>query len=312
MNQNFSTPTKTNSQKRKQRRFRLFVALFVLDVALIIGTLLLLPAALRSPDAASGQNDALLAIQSITLEGNTRYDEDTMIAVSGLKTGQSVFSINKRQTINRIQKAFPYAEKVSVQVNLKRQVTIHITEAEELGAVYVGHEGEGGRREGHWVVVSREGTGLAHLPLKSERPFRRLYLKGATTLTDEIGKRVLDDRSLSLALQLKDSLQANGMDGVGVIDMTDLSNIRLNWKNQILIALGSDSNLSYEIAAAMSALPKILSRHGEVATGLLNLSQYSDSSIASPVIIFTPSSLLNTTTDSTPNASSTGQTAGDS
>ena len=38
----------------------------------------------------------------------------------------------------------------------------------------------------------------------------------------------------------------------------------------------------------------VMNRHGDTAPGVLNLSQYSDEKIESPVVVFTPSELLNT------------------
>ena len=52
--------------------------------------------------------------------------------------------------------------------------------------------------------------------------------------------------------------------------------------------------MHYEVAVAVGALPTVLNRHGETATGVLNLSQYSDETIDSPMVIFTPTELLNT------------------
>ncbi len=279
-----STTNRTNSRRRAKIRLRLFVVLSILNIALLVGTLLMLPTAFQSTDKETGKSKEWLAVESISVEGNTRYDDEAIIGVSGIEIGQSVFSVNKRTAAKNIRKAFAYAEAVTVDISLKRHVTLKITEAEELGAVYVG---------GKWVVVSRQGRGLMHLPVESERPFRRLYLKGANVLSDKLGETVLEKHDLAIALELCDAMAANGLVGVGEIDLSDRGDIRLNWKNQITIALGNDSNLTYEVAAAVSAIPKVLSRHGDTATGLLNLSQYSDETVTSPVIVFTPSSLLN-------------------
>lgn len=279
------TNRRTSSQRRQINRLRLFVVLAVLDVLLIVGSLLMLPMALQTVDETTGKPNALFGVKSITVVGNTRYDEATIISISGIMEGQSVFSISERTAEQYIRDTFSYVKDVSIDVTMGREVTITLTEYEELGAVYAG---------GNWMVVSREGIGLMKMPVESERPFRRLYLKGAETLATEVGTQVIGGKDLEIAVTLVDSMRANGLSGVGVIDLSDRSNIQLNWKNQIVIALGNDSNLNYEIAAAVSAIPRVLSRHGDTATGLLNLSQYSDEKIDSPVVIFTPSELLNT------------------
>lgn len=276
-----SQPKRRSSQKRKQNRFRLFVVLSVMNVLLLVLTVLLLPAALRNPDAED--KPSALGVRSITVAGNTQYDNEAIIGVSDLIVGQSVFSVNKGQIAKRLKKEFVYVRDVDIDISFKREVTINITEAEEMGAVYA---------NGGWVVVDEDGKGLQKLPIESERPLRRMYLKGAGTLTDEIGKQVLDERSLAIIAEICTAFELYDLGNVSEIDMTNLGDIRVNWKNQIDIALGNDSNLTYEIAVAATAIPKILARHGETATGLLNVSQYSDATVETPTIIFTPSSLL--------------------
>lgn len=280
-----SQSKRRRSQKRKINRFRLFVVLSLVNVLLLIFTVVLLPSALNKPQDGEGKPSAL-GVRSVTVEGNTVYDNEAIVQVSGIKVGQNVFSINKGQAVKNIKKEFAYAKDVAVKVSIRREVTIRITQAKELGAVYA---------SGGWVVVDENGKGLQKLPIESERPLRRLYLKGAGTLTDKVGKQVLDDRSLAIASELCRALEDYEFSGVGEIDMTNRNDIRVNWKNQIIIALGNDSNLSYEIAVAATAVPKILARHGESASGVLNVSQYSDSSIETPSVIFTPSDLLDTT-----------------
>lgn len=278
-----SQPKRRNSQKRKRNRFRLFVVLSVVNVLLVIFTLLLLPSALTKPNADGQDKPSTLGIRSVTVEGNTQYDNEAIIAVSGLEVGQSVFSINKGQTAKRLKREFAYVRGVDIDVSFKREVTIRITQAQEMGAVYA---------NGGWVVVDENGIGLQKILIESERPLRRMYLKGAGTLTDEIGKQVLNERSLAIIAEICTAFDLYQLGDVSEIDMTNLTDIRVNWKNQIDIALGNDSNLTYEIAVAATSIPKILARHGESATGLLNVSQYSDPSVETPTVIFTPSSLL--------------------
>ena len=276
-----SQPKRQNSQKRKQNRFRLFVVLSVVNILLLVLTILLLPAALQKP--TTEDKPSALGIRSITVLGNTQYDNEAIIGVTGIKVGQSVFSVNKGQAAKRLKKEFVYVRDVDIDISFKREVTIRITEAEEMGAVYAG---------GGWVVVDENGVGLQKIPIESERPLRRMYLKGAGTLTDQVGKQVLNERSLSIIGEICTAFELYELGYVSEIDMTNLNDIRVNWKNQIDIALGNDSNLTYEIAVAATSIPKILARHGETATGLLNVSQYSDATVETPTIIFTPSSLL--------------------
>ncbi len=279
-----------SSRSRTKARVKLFLVLWFLIIALFVGTLLMLPTAFQTTDAETGETKQWLAVETLSVEGNTRYNDDAIIGTSGIKIGQSVFSVNKNAAVKKIKSAFPYAETVEIDIDFKRNATIKITEAEELCAVYAANKES---VDGKWMVVGQNGQALMYLPIESERPFRRLYLKGAAITGDTLGEVVLHERDLAIVREICAAMQNNGLTGVGEIDLSDRANIRLNWKNQIIVALGNDSNLTYEIAATVSAIPKILSRHGDTATGVLNLSQYSDNTVSSPVIVFTPSSILN-------------------
>lgn len=271
----------TKSRKRANARVRLFVVLCAGSLVMLICILLLLPAAFSSDDAEPKEpdKDSFIGVKSIVVTGNTRYEEKAIIDESGIRIGQSALSVNRRRVAAHLKETFPFMEEVAVHVDLKRTVTLEVTEATVLGAAYA---------DGNWVVVSDKGTGLMTMPVESERPLRYMYLKGVETVGGEVGKPVLEENTLTVISTICASLKKAEINGVGVIDMSNRNNIRLNWKGQFTIALGNSTNLEHEIAAAAKAIPKILERNGQTAAGTIDLRQYSDPTVESPAIIFTP------------------------
>ena len=73
-----------------------------------------------------------------------------------------------------------------------------------------------------------------------------------------------------------------------MIDLTDVTDILLDWKNQITIALGNDANLTYEIKVAAASLPLLLEQYGTTTRGELDIRMYSDPSNANPMIVYKP------------------------
>mgnify|MGYP007011597211 FL=1 len=136
--------------------------------------------------------------------------------------------------------------------------------------------------------MGEDGRGLEALPVESERPSRYLYIRGADPLAEELGTVMLDERSLAIVNELRAAFVSAGLDGVGMIDLTDKTDILLDWKNQITIALGNDANLTYEIQVAVASLPIILRERGATVRGELDIRMYSDPSITNPIISFKP------------------------
>ena len=279
-----TTSKQARNRKRARNRVRLFLALCAGSFVMLVAILLLLPSFLGG--LHSEEKPSALGVTAIAVEGNTRYDEDAVIAVSGIKKGQSVFSVDRRKAANKLKKEFYFFEEVTVKIDLARRVTIRVTEAEVMGAVYA---------EGQWVLVSHKGIGLQASPVTTERPLRQLYIKGAGVLTAELGKPVLDEESSEIVAEIFEAAKAVQLDNLTLVDIENRNDIRLNWNNQITILLGNSSNLRHEIAVAASALPVIFDKHGKTVTGQLNLKQYSNPDVAEPAIVFTPSEVLNDT-----------------
>ena len=268
--------------KKKRSRFHVVMALFLAIVAVSIALAVVVAANLnfnRKGAGAQPDPNAVFGVKSVAVEGETRYSSEAIAGVSGIYIGQSVFSVNKRQAAENIKAAFPYIDTVEVSSASFDTIRIRVKETEPIGAIYAG---------GQWVVVGEDGRGLEALPVESERPSRYLYIRGAEPLTEELGKVMLDERSLAIVNELRAAFESAGLDGVGVIDLTDKTDILLNWKNQITIALGNDSNLTYEIRVAATSLPVILKERGATIRGELDIRMYADPGSTNPMIVFRP------------------------
>ena len=76
------------------------------------------------------------------------------------------------------------------------------------------------------------------------------------------------------------------------LDVTDSSNLQLNWKNQITILLGSDVNLDYEMGVAATTIRTIIGSYGESAKGQIDMRSYSDADSSNDEAVFIPQDLL--------------------
>lgn len=278
---------KKSARKKKKQpptRFQVVVTLFMIIVALSValaGMLIFL----RHRDAPITQPKLnSFTVSGIAVHGNTRYDDKAIIGESGLKIGQSVWSVNKAAAAKKIEATFPYVEKAMVKSPSFNAITIEITEARVLGAMY---------GNGNWLIVGSNGKVLETMPLESDRPGRYFYLQGATPAENaDIGSVAMDDRSVRIVSTVLDAVNANKLEGIMGIDMRDKTRISLNYKNTLTIILGNESNLETEINLLAKTLPQILEKNGGALTGRLDISSYSDTNDNNDQIIYTPQDVL--------------------
>lgn len=289
---------KKSARKKKKQpptRFQVVVTLFMIIVALSValaGMLIFL----RHRDAPITQPKLnSFTVSGIAVHGNTRYDDKAIIGESGLKIGQSVWSVNKAAAAKKIEATFPYVEKATVKSPSFNAITIEITEARVLGAMY---------GNGNWLIVGSNGKVLETMPMESDRPGRYFYLQGATPAKNadigsatpaenaDIGSVAMDDRSVRIVSTVLDAVDANKLEGIMGIDMRDKTRISLNYKNTLTIILGNESNLETEINLLAKTLPQILEKNGGALTGRLDISSYSDTNDNNDQIIYTPQDVL--------------------
>lgn len=285
--------------KKPMTRSQLAVTLMVAILVMVGANLVLF----LSTPSKQGTTDraALFGVKKIVVEGNTRYDEEAVVGVSGITIGQSIFSVDKKQAAENIRKAFTYAESVTVD-NKTAMDTIRITikEATPLGVMAV---------DDKWMLVSTAGRGLEEWPRQSDKPLRYLYIKGTSSKNIKVGEQVLDDRSFKIITALLETTAEYNIDNLTEIDMTDKTDIQVSWKNQITFLLGNDANLEHKIAVTDAILKDVLATRGEDARGTINVRDCSDSSIQKPYLVFRPEGLVTTTGGKT-SGTTTTTTAG--
>ncbi len=300
-----ASPPQKKKKRRRMNRFYTMLLLLVAIAGMLVATFVMrgiwksAEQERQQPvsgDVPEGNAGGIFSVKSVTVTGDTRYRTEEIIRASGIYVGQSIWSVDKKAAIERILGAFPYIETASVSNTAYDAVEIAVTETAELGAMYA---------NGQWLVVGTNGKALEALPVEGDRPMRYLYFKGATPLTGELGRQAMDDRSLAIAEELIAAFETYKLTGICEIDMTNKSDIRLNWNNRITIKLGNDSQLTHQVGVVVSMLPGIEEQYGSEARGQIDASAYSSGGVYA---VFTPEELLNQTTTTTANPDGTAKT----
>lgn len=301
MKESKKTRETTVKKKRRISRFHLAVILFAAILVVSAGlTVLLIVQALQgdAPDAAeTPEKPSAFGVQEILVEGDTRYDEQEIIQASGIRVGQSVFSLNLKLAAQNVLAAFPYLETVDIQKVSFGTVRIALKEVEVIGARYA---------DGAWIVVGSNGKALEALPVEGDRPPRYLYFKGVTPQTAVVGEAAMDEESLRIIRTLltafadfrQEADEAEELPAVDLtreiveIDITNKADIRLNWKNRMVIKLGNESNLYKEINVLATSLALLQKSQGHGIAGQIDLRSYSDSDADNNKLFYTPQDVL--------------------
>ena len=270
-------------KRRKASRFHMALVLFIAIVA-VSGALAFMLLMLPGSGEASAEKPAVFGVHDIQVVGKTRYSAEEIIAASGIRIGQSLFSVSKVKAHDNIMSQFPYLERVDVGNSSFDTVEIKVWEVEPIGAMYA---------NGKWLVVGGNNKGVEALEIQGDRPPRYLYFKGAEP--DEncrVGGKAMKDRDFGIVTALMEAVEANGLENIGVLDVSEKTNIKLDWKGQITVLLGTENNLKDKVAALANILPEIIKNNGDTAAGQLDMRSYMEDSRA----FFTPWDILNSTT----------------
>ena len=274
-------------KKKKKRRvtpFQLLIALLIailLVVAAVVAFFLLVPRSTANA-GEEGQKTAIFGIDSIEVVGDTRYTEEEIIGAGGLYVGQSIFSISKKQAAESILASFPYIETVTVESPSFHEIRITVTEV-EVWEVLADENG--------WLVLGANNKILESLPASDTAPVGYLVIQGPA-LNHAVSQAAMDDTVFQTLEGLLNGIEKSGLSDITLIDINDSSDLRLSYKGQITLLLGSDINLDEALNMAQSSLEQILKSRGEDATGQLDLRTYADSNSENDMAVFTPQELL--------------------
>jgi len=273
-------------EKLAKQRFYFLIVMLVLIVIFVVGSLILWIRMPRLDDNGRPRADGgLFSVQTMTLEGNTVYPKDHVLNSTGVVKGQSIFSVKAKDVEERLLKTYPQYSSVKVETLGMKEVKITVTETPIIGAMYA---------DGAWVMIGENGNAVAKRAMDSDRPRGVLYVKGVKPPTGKVvyGSAAMDEYSFEVLKTMIAAIKQYKLTDIIEIDLTNLSDIRMNWRGQIEVKLGNSSNLTHEIKVVAENIPKILELRGDQITGVLDVSSYSDETLKRPAV-FTPSSVLN-------------------
>lgn len=268
-------------QRKRRRRRKKLLGIAILTAGALLLVLVVALVALHITGTVAKNNGSQLsfmAVQKIEVEGETRYSSADIIRASGIYVGESLLVVNKVQAHDAILKQFPYLERVEVSNSSFSTIHIRVEETTVMGAV---------QTPDGYAMLGQNNHRLENLP-EEQLPEGTVRIYGAETVDAQLGGNLLDERSLRITRTLLAAAQQNGVDALTAIDLTEKTNIRVAWRDQILLVLGNESNLAEEIRAFQQLLPTLLKNNGEHTVGKLDMTSYSDDNSENNKAVYSP------------------------
>lgn len=219
--------TSPNSGGRRRRRRR-NLSLYYLMIFMISAFILLVLS-----------RTILFRINEYVVTGNQRYSKEQILSAAGLSTGKNMYGINTGRAEQRIKDALIYVENVSVKRSLPDKMIVTVEEALPFACCQY----EGSR----YAVISRNGRYL-----ETEQASARtelLQVTGMELVNVAVGKSLEseDENKLRILMELFDAAEDICPGKISAIDMTDRTNIMLDYDKRILVEFGSSLDYEYKL-----------------------------------------------------------------
>lgn len=201
-------------------------------------------------------SSSLFSIQEITISGNSRISNETIVSLSGLELHENIFRFNKLSTIDKI-KENAYIEDVLIIRKLPNKIEIKIKEREPKYMLEYAESYAYINNQGYILEITSEKT---NIPI----------LTGFSTDLSNIkaGERidVEDLKKLATVIKIYETANSNGIsDLITKIDISNDKNYCMILETEgKTVYLGDCSNLNTRILNLKAILEASSGKTGEI------------------------------------------------
>ncbi len=270
--------TQSTTEKRKKRRKRRHGAAFYAVPLVLLMTIALVILSYK-----------LLRLETIEVEGTTRYQAGEIISASGLSVGKPMLKIKPSAVITSIEQKLSYIGDTQLRFELPSTVILSVSEAPVACSIENGSS---------YVLLSDKFKVLqADSPLADANA---PIIKGLKAKEVNQGEIFLPEKSedITVLQALFNAFAENAFPVVKEIDLTDISDIKLACQDNCSILLGGTSQLAYKV----EFVKEVLNKNADLkdAGGLIINAQALDSETHPNVSVLPARSVYSEQTSSEP------------
>ena len=210
---------------------------------------------------------------------------------AGVEPGDALLSIGEARVASRIRMKLPYVDEIKVGIRLPGTVEIQVTELQVTYSI----EDENGA----WWLISADGraveqvtldkalgyTRVEGLAIRTPQPGAAVQALPGQIIDPDEGTAVEQDQSdadeqLSALIGVMTALEQNRIIGeIALIDVTDVSAIRLEYPQLLTVRLGGAERMDYKISYLAAAVEEL----ADTQSGELDLSlEYTEDAVFTP------------------------------
>ena len=230
-------------------------------------------------------------VDTITVAGADKYTPWMIRQASGVETGDALLSISEARVASRIISDLPYIDEVKVSRKLPGTVEIQVT---ELQVTYSVEDENGG-----WWLISSSGRAIEAVSLEKALGYTRVEGLAIRTPTagaqvQAIPGKIIDpgegtavemdqtdaDQQLAALVSIMTGLERSRIIGeITVIDVTTITDLRLEYPQLLTVRLGDDEQLEYKISYLAAAVEQLeANQSGELDLTL----EYTEKAVFTP------------------------------
>lgn len=242
----------THAEQLRRRRRRAILGMLLVLAALVAGIILSINLLFKVTDFRVENTDG-------STPANTGiYTEDQIIDLLGIAEGDSLFGFSTQEKSQLLLNSLPYLDVAEVDTQMPSTVVVKVQPATERFMMEYG---------GQWLVLSDH---LKVLRTSDSQPEDLIWLEanapqgqpttpGSFLSVQQSEEQATAETSHISAQdtleQLMQELEANNLlDGVSVIDMTDLTELNFLYQGRVSVTLGTANNLDYKIRFAATLI----------------------------------------------------------
>lgn len=254
--------TQRKHQRRERRQNGRLFRLYILLSALLIA------------GAVVAGSVVFFKAHTFEVEGNQRYSEEELLEAAGIRDGENLLTIPRREIAQRMEAELPYLKQVVIHLWPPERVVISVEETSPAAVL---------ESEGTLWYVDSGGKLLERGVESGGYP----SVTGITLLAPSEGTL--------LAVDEEEELQAKGLRGlltalekrellsqVQSIDLTSASSVSMVYENRLTVKMGLNDDFDYDLKMLAAAEEKYIQEHWlESDTGTFDMTKRDGEAILS-------------------------------